>query len=260
MQDRYSGDIGDYGKFGLLRVLTKQGLRIGINWYKVDPPDYERNAEGAYKQNDGKYRHYEEYSSCDSDLAAALMGIPDDERSIATLQGKDLIKDATYYDEPVPADNEKRQEWFDASVKSLDSSDIIFMDPDNGLEVKSVHKGSPKSIKYVYYREVETYLIKGKSVVIYNHRCRKKREVYFTDIIGKLLEHSKQARENIFVITFNRYSVRDYFVIALPEHRDRIEKAITEMAEGSWKEMCYLPDEDHSWEQQKSSHEKGSRS
>ena len=247
MQDRYSGDIGDYGKFGLLRALTKQGLRIGINWYKVDPPDYERNAEGAYKQNDGKYRHYEEYSSCDPDLAAALMGIPCDERSIATLQGKDLIKDAAYYDEPVPVDNEKRQEWFDASVKSLDSSDIIFMDPDNGLEVKSVHKGTPKSIKYAYYEEVESCLAAGKSVVIYNHRSRKKRDIYFSEIIDKLLGLPNVARENIFVITFNRYSVRDYFVISLPEHKDRIEKAITEMAEGSWKEMCYLPDEDHGW-------------
>ncbi len=247
MQDRYSGDIGDYGKFGLLRAFTKQGLRIGINWYKVDPQDYERNSEGAYKQNDGKYRQYAEYSSCDPDLAAALIGIPDTERSIATLQGMDLIKDAAYYDKSVPADNEKRQEWFDASVKILNSSDIIFMDPDNGLEVKSVHKGTPRSIKYTYYDEVKACLAAGKSVVIYNHRCRKKREVYFTDIIGKLLEHSKLARENIFVVTFNRYSVRDYFVIALPEHRDGIEKAITGMAEGSWKEMCYLPDEDHGW-------------
>lgn len=83
--------------------------------------------------------------------------------------------------------------------------------------------------------------------MVYNHRSRKKRDIYFSEIIDKLLGLPNVARENIFVITFNRYSVRDYFVIALPEHRDRIEKAITEMAEGSWKEMRYLSDEDHGW-------------
>lgn len=36
MQDCYAGDIGDYGKFALLRELCKQGLSIGVNWYKTD--------------------------------------------------------------------------------------------------------------------------------------------------------------------------------------------------------------------------------
>jgi hypothetical protein len=33
MQNRYVGDIGDFGKFGLLRFIEDTGLRIGINWY-----------------------------------------------------------------------------------------------------------------------------------------------------------------------------------------------------------------------------------
>jgi len=33
MQDRYAGDIGDYGKIALLKALQTQGLSIGVNWY-----------------------------------------------------------------------------------------------------------------------------------------------------------------------------------------------------------------------------------
>ena len=33
MQNRYTGDIGDFGKLGLLRVLQESGLTIGVNWY-----------------------------------------------------------------------------------------------------------------------------------------------------------------------------------------------------------------------------------
>ena len=37
MQDRYAGDIGDFGKFGLLRALSSAGLSIGVNWYRTIP-------------------------------------------------------------------------------------------------------------------------------------------------------------------------------------------------------------------------------
>lgn len=33
MQDRYVGDVGDFGKIGMLRQLEEAGLRIGVNWY-----------------------------------------------------------------------------------------------------------------------------------------------------------------------------------------------------------------------------------
>ena len=35
MQDNYVGDIGDYGKYGLLRNVTAAGLRLAVNWYRV---------------------------------------------------------------------------------------------------------------------------------------------------------------------------------------------------------------------------------
>ena len=35
MQNRYTGDIGDFGKLGLLRQLSRTGLSIGVNWYRT---------------------------------------------------------------------------------------------------------------------------------------------------------------------------------------------------------------------------------
>ncbi len=36
MQDSYTGDVGDFGKYGLLRALCsgdeKRKLKMGINW------------------------------------------------------------------------------------------------------------------------------------------------------------------------------------------------------------------------------------
>ena len=46
MQDRYAGDVGDFGKIGLLKCLQKHGFTIGVNWYRVRPLDNEMNEEG----------------------------------------------------------------------------------------------------------------------------------------------------------------------------------------------------------------------
>ncbi len=54
MQDRYAGDVGDYGKIGLLKCLQAHGFTIGVNWYRVLELDVEKK-DGSFKQDDGKY-------------------------------------------------------------------------------------------------------------------------------------------------------------------------------------------------------------
>ena len=36
MKNQYVGDIGDYGKYGLLRFLAERGIHIGVNWYLTE--------------------------------------------------------------------------------------------------------------------------------------------------------------------------------------------------------------------------------
>ena len=31
MQDRYAGDIGDFGKLWFLKFIEKEGLKVGVN-------------------------------------------------------------------------------------------------------------------------------------------------------------------------------------------------------------------------------------
>lgn len=47
MQDRYAGDIGDFGKFSLLRNLFKnEQYKIGTIWYRY--PDESHNDDGRH--------------------------------------------------------------------------------------------------------------------------------------------------------------------------------------------------------------------
>ena len=244
MQDRYAGDIGDFGKMALLRTLQKQGLKVGVNWYKVDPLDAEKNADGTYKQNDGKHMISEKLRKCDPVLADVLLRISDpggDRRSIEALEDANLIPYAVYYSEPITVEN--REYWHRKALEQLNGADIVFLDPDNGLRVDSVGKKSARSVKYAFYEEVRDYVKdRKKSVLVYNHRCRKKEEVYFHEICYKLSKCSLIPEENILKITFPKCSVRDYFAIpASEEHAVKIRKAFSDMVCGMWGELCRFP-------------------
>ena len=68
MKNQYVGDIGDYGKYGLLRFLANQGIKLGINWY-LTADDGSR---------DGKFTDYLNQSServYDPELFDALRAV-----------------------------------------------------------------------------------------------------------------------------------------------------------------------------------------
>lgn len=60
MQNRFIGDIGDFGKYGLLRCISKNDLRLGINWYLTDD-----GVDSAGNLNDYLAYEYEGYIKCD---------------------------------------------------------------------------------------------------------------------------------------------------------------------------------------------------
>ena len=36
MKNQYVGDIGDYGKYSLLRAFTDAKVKVGVNWYLTE--------------------------------------------------------------------------------------------------------------------------------------------------------------------------------------------------------------------------------
>lgn len=94
MQDRYTGDVGDFGKLGLLRSVAGSGLRVGVNWYRTL-----RANECAVNQ-DGKHTAYladNAFAMCDPALWQTLRQIVATQRSVLALEEANLIPNATYY-------------------------------------------------------------------------------------------------------------------------------------------------------------------
>ena len=36
MKNQYVGDVGDYGKYSMLRFFADNGIKVGVNWYLTE--------------------------------------------------------------------------------------------------------------------------------------------------------------------------------------------------------------------------------
>lgn len=236
MQDRYAGDIGDFGKIGLLKYLIDEGFYVGVNWYKTEPPKSEMNKNGDFIHEDGKHKIKPVYFPCDPMLAEKLFYISQDKnRSITMIQDAALLNEmkVEYYDVPISVG--QRSDWHELALQKLKKCDMVFLDPDNGLLVKSAGKKSAKSVKYAFEEELDDYLRAGKSVVLYSHRQRKPAEQYFAEILSRFESREAFKEKNVYAITFPKGTIRDYFLIAANrDHAFRILKAINKMEQSLW--------------------------
>ena len=140
------------------------------------------------------------------------------------------------YDEYLTADG--RYEWHEHAKKLFSDVNLVFLDPDNGLLADSVGKHSARSVKYAFFEEVKDYIDSGKSVIVYNHRCRKPERKYFEDIEEKLQDNIKVYHHMVQEITFPKGTIRDYFAIpACKEHYEKIRDAFADMKNSKWGQL-----------------------
>ena len=178
MQNRYTGDIGDFSKLGVLRVLQAVGLSIGVNWYLT--PDETHNTDGCHV----KYLEQDKFRACDEGLWLCLKEIVESgEREVRRLEDDRILK-ATFFSEYLDFRGktkrkrvECRDGWYRRSLSALAGKDVVCVDPDNGLIVPSA-TGGPKENKYVLREELAGYFAQGSSVIYYQHKARRKDPFY----------------------------------------------------------------------------------
>lgn len=162
------GDIGDFGKYGLLNEIFNQSnghIRLGVNWYKATKEE---------NNNDGKHIDYLEntlkdrssYIQCFPELYDKLKYIVQNgKRCLSEIEDNQILPENTvFYSRPIPysASNYNKRElerihWFNRSVTDLINTDIIFVDPDNGIESDTAKKTKTNAIKYVFKDEIKEY-------------------------------------------------------------------------------------------------------
>lgn len=179
MKNQYFGDINDYRKYGLLRILSGKGTtRTGVCWMLTLDDGRTDGRFVQYLEDPEKWRKY------DPDLFDTL------KRSLKTHPGRNvreaetanIIPSAEYFTDVLTDNRDERRVYFDEMVDRFTDVDMIFFDPDNGIEVKSVPYERKDSSKYVYWDELSRTLKAGHSVLVYQHFSRVKRDLFIQRI------------------------------------------------------------------------------
>lgn len=74
MQDRYAGDVGDFGKIGLLKCLQTHGFKIGVNWYVVQEITFLKGTIRDYFAIPACKEHYEMFHDAFEDMKKSKWG------------------------------------------------------------------------------------------------------------------------------------------------------------------------------------------
>ena len=224
MQDNYIGDIGDYGKYGLLRAVCENQMSLAINWYKVTP-------KKAGKQDDGKFTSYldkpEIYRQYDSELFSVLRKIvcDDNDRSIKRIECENIFE-AKYFSDDLEGD---RAAWHQRAMMQTSGADVVFLDPDNGLETLNMHNKNKAKEKHVKWNELKDYYDRGQNIILYQHRPQMtKKEKCIEGIMQFQKEYLKA--DGVKLLEFPKYTNRFYFIFYHNEYKASFENVCNFMA------------------------------
>lgn len=232
MQDKYVADIGDFGKYALLKHLCQgSATRLGVVWYWVDPDDTDRE----HQRNDGKHISYLGVNrknpdlnlrKRDPDLFDQLHGlVTRNERGIRYVESYALLgNDTIFCSDSVSSAtiDKKRNDWFGNALNTVENADIVFLDPDNGLASCECDGSKVGHAKFVLRSELVAFWGGGKkksggarALVLYHHP-------------GRSTDHDTQIRalknelesllpgSSVLPLRYRRGTSRAYFVI-VPE-------------------------------------------
>jgi hypothetical protein len=185
MKNQYFGDINDFRKYGLLRTLQRaSSLAVGVCWFlTIDDGGAGDGELRNYLKQPARWRHYdpELYDKLRRLLGAEV------QRSVSRASEWDL-PGAFYFDTILKDHRLARAEYFEVARQLLRNSDVVFVDPDNGIEIPSTKLGASGSSKYVYWTELQAIYSNGQSILVYQHFPRVVRERFIPFIADRLKE------------------------------------------------------------------------
>ena len=243
MQNRYVGDVGDFAKYALLRALRKgqpNTSRLAVIWYLY--PDESHNADGRHTS----YLNSDSFRALDPQLHRSLDHlVRRAKRNVVEVKNAGVLPTGTIFFEELAAGESGegksgarrerfRSEWFSRAQAAAARADIVFLDPDNGIEAHSVPKCAPKAGKYVFWDEIEALWDRGHSLVIYHHLNRtmtvSMQARALADRFVKRLSNPPLLRS----LLFRRGSCRHFWIVGQAAHAADLQFRMDEFLVSGW--------------------------
>ncbi len=216
MQDKYAGDVGDFGKFAILRAVAA-GESLGVGWYFTRGLG-EASGDGkhtAYLDEPERFRHLDPGVFDCLGRVRAQATVRPGSRTVASLEQLGLLPEGTRFHRVVcPSAGPGRGAWTAAMLEALSGSSFTFVDPDNGIA------GEDAGHKHASVGELRL-LARYGPVLAYHHQTRMKggAEAEFRTLRAQLLA---VGFTKVCAVRLRPYSSRFYFLLdGTTEHRRR---------------------------------------
>ena len=241
MQDRFVGDIGDFGKYGLLRALTgihpraEPSLSLGVVWYVPDRETVE-TTKTTHGQKVSYLGRPQNYRGCDPELFERLHDIVrrSHDRTVKQVEMSGILghtewEDITFYDKPIPRGWPARRNWLAGALGSSAAQRLVFLDPDTGLAPRG--KANTDSPHHVYPQEVRPFLDRGQTVVVYQHHAYQPHQVE-----GQRQNWARAFRSlSVRRAKILSYEDRDFVILPSEEDAETIDSRLKRLLQGRWK-------------------------
>jgi hypothetical protein len=210
MKNQYFGDINDYKKYSLLRLLSGQGqIKTAVCWVLTQDDDRTDGRRISYLEQPQKWQRYDPIIYEHLRENVLRKGI----RNVATIERANVLHNCRFYNVLIRDDINLRGQYFEKFLKFAEDADLVFFDPDNGLEVKSVPRGRRGSSKYIYWDEIRASYEAGHSLMIYQHFPRSPRGPFLRELVRKFKEFVRASQ----LFSYCTFHVA-FLVIPQPRH------------------------------------------
>lgn len=222
MKDQYVGDINDFAKYQLLRLAEGYFERILVAWMLTAKDGRSDGGQTSYLADPA-------HEATDPELFKALSRlVADGRRSVSAVEASGALPGCSFHSAPMPSSSRERAQYFEALTDQADPETLVFLDPDNGIEVQSVAMGAKGAERYLYWSELRLLRDSGSSVLVYQHFPRVQRGPYLEGLLTQLSEELGDAYES-----FAAYSSRVGFLFGLREEHHGLREAVVARCESS---------------------------
>jgi len=186
MKHQYFGDRHDFYKYDLLLYLMRAGLGFEKLLFGVMLTPDDGSTDGVFTSYPAKAR--------DAELCAWLQErVRRGERDVARLADYPAIREApwTYMAvlDEVPLEPLFRAAYFAQIRAELAPATLAFLDPDNGLMVRSATwRSRPKYVDHDEVREFHEAMNARSLLVVFQHARREARTPFYARLLAELAD------------------------------------------------------------------------
>ncbi len=221
MKNQYFGDINDYLKYGILRCFSAADLRVAVCWMLTPNDGRTDGRKTTYLSKPDRWRPNDPLL-----FDSLLRALRTHARCVRHIEDFGLLANTSFFHDKVPEDSLARESWLEKFIRSGAEADLLFFDPDNGIEVDSTRWGTKGSSKYIFWHEIRLAWSRSSALLIFQHFCRERRD----NFIARLSKRLKETLPDSYVRSIVTAHVV-YFLVYRQEQSAKIECGLGKVSE-----------------------------